>query len=1463
MLAAAVPGAAAQTPDTLLLRAARAGDLPGLRAALAAGARVAATDTSGASALMLATVFGREGAAAALLAAGADCRRGAFYRPGRTGFYGSLLAAAAAEGHLTLLKTLIARCRLPIDAPEQDLTGATGWTPLQSAAANGRLAVVQYLADRGASLTGTTLGGTLPPLDLALQQGQDSTAMWLLGRAAPSSMTPALQLFTAAGAGAAGAVEHLLGAGAPVDAMGENDETAFQLALGSGHVALAERLLARGADPLHRNTLGWTALHYAAATPEGAALIPRLAALGVPVGATTTDGVTALGLALLRGHLAPTRALVALGADPATVASDGWTALHIAARDGADGLADTLLAARVPLGPRTTDGGLTPLALAARNGQALVAAKIVCGARRLGPAGQTLTASGVTRPSAAHGRLRRRPLHRSPSAPDAAEAGSATRRVLDLAASGGCAALRPFLDAQADIVHALGAATPADSATALLRRADAAYVRLFGGDPDVASLRLAVAEGLTARGGATDALVILDAVAADTSRLADAVVRTLLYRRALVLGALGRTREAIAAQRALLARERANPDVQPLDRALTEQALAKLLGETGETAEALALARSVLDTHLREVGADTPATYLAAVSVGMALFNVDRRDELRAHVAEWNARIGDPATPGEVRAPWGTLVGILALREGDTDAAEAAYRTALAVRRQLYGDASVETLRSLRDLIELYSARERYAEARPLVDEAMASLERLIAAGQRDPSLIVLLRDVSRALSAQNDLATAEAAARRMVGLAREITGAGSLLEADGLTTLGGVLLNTDRLAAAADAFEGAVAIYDARTAPDYLQRLTSLGALAEVRRRQNDLPAARALLDAVIPVMARTHPNDPSLPSLYNNRSLVLRAAGDREGAAADMRQALAGIDAHGGGGRTELAMRINAASANARTDPAASRALAFEAARMAARQADTVLPALSMAEQQAFLETDLASLATTLVWLTRGRPSADSAYAFLSRYKGLLLRSLRFQADLARTGGPAALALADARRALAAHLLARPAARADSTTTAAWQGRLTRLVSQRETAERRLTAGAAVRLDDPLGAGVDVRSMLRDGEAMLDLYRVARDPQNMSAPDYHYIAAVVVPGVPVRLVDIGRADTLDAFVDAWRDAVRRGGSAAEETRTLRKRLWWPLAETIPGGIHRLWLSPDGQLARLPFDVLARDPRRPFALTTLDSPRDLAQLRRTQSDRTPSTDAASGALLLVGDVAFGGDGVPFAPLPGTRDEIDAVDRLFRAAYPSAAHVELTGAAASGDRVLARMPGAAYVHLATHGTFAATPPGDYAATRTVKPFAGRRDSGPEATTRMPLLESGLAFAGANTLGAASTAASQAQGFVTAEEFVGVDLSAARLVVLSACETGRGREITGQGVMGLRASFVTAGARTLLMSLWPVPDAATARLMERFYGALWRDGAAPGEALRRAQADVAASYPAPVNWAGWILAGEAW
>ena len=112
------------------------------------------------------------------------------------------------------------------------------------------------------------------------------------------------------------------------------------------------------------------------------------------------------------------------------------------------------------------------------------------------------------------------------------------------------------------------------------------------------------------------------------------------------------------------------------------------------------------------------------------------------------------------------------------------------------------------------------------------------------------------------------------------------------------------------------------------------------------------------------------------------------------------------------------------------------------------------------------------------------------------------------------------------------------------------------------------------------------------------------------------------------------------------------------------------------------------------------------------------------------------------------------------------------------------------------------------------------------------------------------------------GFLRLRDIYGLRLQA-DLVVLSACRTALGKEVRGEGLLGLTRGFLHAGARSVVASLWAVPDRATSELMERFYRAMVEEGLTPAAALRRAQLSMVREHrwKDPYNWAGFVLFGE--
>ncbi|NET59779.1 MAG: CHAT domain-containing protein [Symploca sp. SIO2E6] len=112
------------------------------------------------------------------------------------------------------------------------------------------------------------------------------------------------------------------------------------------------------------------------------------------------------------------------------------------------------------------------------------------------------------------------------------------------------------------------------------------------------------------------------------------------------------------------------------------------------------------------------------------------------------------------------------------------------------------------------------------------------------------------------------------------------------------------------------------------------------------------------------------------------------------------------------------------------------------------------------------------------------------------------------------------------------------------------------------------------------------------------------------------------------------------------------------------------------------------------------------------------------------------------------------------------------------------------------------------------------------------------------------------------GFLRLHDVFNLNLPA-ELVVLSACQTGLGQEVKGEGLVGLTRGFMYAGSQRVLVSLWNVSDTATAEMMKRFYRNMLQEGLSATAALRAAQLEMQqeTQWKAPYYWAAFTLQGE--
>ena len=278
---------------------------------------------------------------------------------------------------------------------------------------------------------------------------------------------------------------------------------------------------------------------------------------------------------------------------------------------------------------------------------------------------------------------------------------------------------------------------------------------------------------------------------------------------------------------------------------------------------------------------------------------------------------------------------------------------------------------------------------------------------------------------------------------------------------------------------------------------------------------------------------------------------------------------------------------------------------------------------------------------------------------------------------------------------------------------------------------------------------------------------------------------------------------------------------------------------MNRLLVVPDGSLHYLPFEILPWQRQLLgdiYPVTYAPSATVVEHLRR-RWDQSPKPNYM-GDFLGFGDPDFdrGGEsgerhtaqrrftsrGRSLQRLPGTRIEVEQIARRFGSR--GKIHV---GADATEWNVKTQCSGYRYLHFATHGLLDDTNP-MYSGLALAPPQAGEPAEGDD--------------------------------MLQVHEMFGMKISA-ELVVCSACQTGLGEIRGGEGLVGMSRGLFFAGANCLIVSLWSVPDLATAQLMRWFYDGITKNNETIVEALQSARIRMKVNHPDPYFWAAFVVLGE--
>jgi CHAT domain-containing protein/tetratricopeptide (TPR) repeat protein len=766
---------------------------------------------------------------------------------------------------------------------------------------------------------------------------------------------------------------------------------------------------------------------------------------------------------------------------------------------------------------------------------------------------------------------------------------------------------------------------------------------------------------------------------------------------------------------------------------------------------------------------------------------------------------------------------------------------------------------------------------------------------------------VGSALRELGDLDGALAQYERSVSILRALNPPRPGELAIALNNLGAIQIARGEGAAAHAAFDESIAIREKTQGPGAGRSFWALTRLAQALTLEGRSREGAAILDTLLAGGLRHTPYDRA--DALTRRATAAWAEHDLATAHTSIDRAFVIHDSLAGGSSTRtlesLTFRAALRWALGRRDEA------FADARRSEQSAVDVIRsgARSLSESEALAFEGRQTLGREVMMAMAADSigvSPESREAAFDAVVRSRLAVLDEQADEARAlpRDDAALAplvreLDDARAALARTMVEalRDDRPPDSLVAAA---RVRRENAERALAERSSSFRTVTRRAG--AGGAEVAAALPAGSALVSYLRyhdphVILDEETPAGPAsrrrMRYAALVLRAGqhTPV-IVPLGDAAALETTVDGWVAALATppatGTAAAEASRrrcdaigrAVRERLWDPVARQT-GKAERVFVVPDGVLHGMNFAAL---PDKGGAYLVEKGPLLLRLI--AERDLLPwSAPAAGTGLLALGGADFDhvgpGEAQPvaaaisgpalrsavpdslrirFTELPQTATEVAELGRIWREAGMGEP-LELVGPGANEAAFKRLASGRRFLHLATHGfALGAQAPSAAPGTRGIGGVGSGAITGPRRTSA---LLPGLALAGAN----APADSAGEDGFLTAEEITALDLSSVDWAVLSACETGRSDRDAVEAVQGLHRSFRRAGARTVIVSLWAVDDAATRAWMGHLYRARLLRKTDTADAMREASRAMLAERRKqkqdlhPFHWAAFVASGD--
>ena len=841
--------------------------------------------------------------------------------------------------------------------------------------------------------------------------------------------------------------------------------------------------------------------------------------------------------------------------------------------------------------------------------------------------------------------------------------------------------------------------------------------------------------------------------------------------------------------------------------------------------------------------------------------------------------------------------------------AEPLHQRALRIQERVLGPEHPDVADSLTNLAWLYSNQGRYAEAEPLSQRALRIREKVL--GPEHPDVAISLTNLAWLCQEQGRYAEAERLSQRVLRIDEKALGPEHPSLATDLNHLATVYLymGRGRYAEAERLSQRALRIQEKALGPEDPHVATSVSNLALVYTAQGRYAEAEPLSQRALRIAEKVFgPEHPEVAEALNNLAWLYLKQGRYAEAEPLLQRALRIKEKALGPEHPLVTFALDNLAELQFAQGNAEAAQPFFARNLDIifRRFQYSFTYMSEKERLQFQQDVAADFPIYFSFCTAyaGRMPAltGSMYDVLLWEKGFVGQSIAaLRAKIAASGDPEALKLLDQLTALKQQLSALLNNPGPDRT--AWQKQVAELKAQADQAEQELVRRSAALQEDKKLERVtwrDVQKALRPGEAAVEMVKFPVFDGKKWTGAQKYVALIVTRQTTTApaLVLLGEAKNLEG--EPLRDyqqlvqqqAPPEGGSPPAPTAAssasgakFYAAFWQPLEKPL-AGVKRVYLSPDGVLNQISFAVLSAPGGKSLSdrydLRLVSSTKDL--LRQPRAARSQSAvlvgnpkfemeDAEQRAAVrgvapaqpvLLASAAGPGTGLrsrdplrgALTPLPGTKVEVESVAKLLQASrwladtYTESQALEEAVKQVRQPRVL---------HLATHGFFLPD--------QQVK----RQEAGlgVEKTAAIddPMLRSGLFLAGAErTVVENNPPTDLEDGVLTAYEATQLNLQGTELVVLSACETGLGEVKNGEGVFGLRRALQIAGAESVMMTMWSVPDRETQELMSLFYQK-WLAGKDKHQALREAQQAMRAKVKArygrdlPFYWGAFVLVGR--